>query len=505
MATWKAAFLRLWPFKSDTTDAPASHCGRKTETRKITRVLGPWEAYMVTLQSVLIWEKPGTSALAVVGVNVLFWLLVWSELRVYFVVTLAALAVFLHQQWVHTIWPEIRVPKPEPDDTEDWTPVHPSVLSVPEISRYVEGAWRCVRENYTWLLHLRRVQPALFCAIVTTVLSVGAVVGHLVPGAVLVYILLMIVMTAPGIIIHVLPDSFYERINRIRAALRGDDSGMETSNVSLDSDISEFMPELQSLEAQAALDVPLMSQDPPEVEEIIEEAHLRKEVSQDSTSRKRAPKGSKGASEGTAVSPGFSLPLAAGEESSTTYFTSGLPEDFPSYDHDSVEDLDGPDIDLPELPHPVPEPSQERHGAGDRYQMEFVSSHFGDSSDEDDDFIEGLVFEERSQVRPEHRPPQSFQRSEAEPAPTMDPIGQLMSSVIAQNAGNVLSALGQNLVSSVIGQSVSSAQPTPMVSQRQPRRQHEPPARMTRSLDPNQQSTTDLEEDFELISDDECQ
>lgn len=51
--------------------------------------------------------------------------MVWSELRVYFVASVAALAVFLHQQWVHTIWPEIRVPKPEPDDTEDWTPVHP--------------------------------------------------------------------------------------------------------------------------------------------------------------------------------------------------------------------------------------------------------------------------------------------------------------------------------------------------------------------------------------------
>lgn len=454
---------------------------------------------MVTLQSILIWERPGTSAVAVVGVNVLFWLLVWSELQVYFVVSLCALAVFLHQQWVHSIWPEIRVPKPEPDDTEDWTPVHPSVLSVPEISQYVEGAWRRLRENYTWLLHLRRVQPALFCAIVTTVLSVGAVVGHLVPGAVLVYILLMVAMTGPGVVIHILPDSFYERLNKIRVALRGDVSGMETSNVSLDSDISEFMPELQSLEAQAALDVPLTSQDPPEVEEMLEEAELHSEASQEGLARKRSSKGSK-----QATSQG--LPFATGEDGSTTYFTSGLPEDFPSYDHDSVEDLDGPDLDLPDLSHPVPEPSQNRQGAGgDRYQMEFVSSHFGGSSDEEDDFIEGLTFEERSQIRPEYRYPQSSAVNEPQPASTMAPISQLMSSVIAQNAGNVLSVLGQNLVTSVIGHSVSSAQSAPSTSQQQPRRQQQPPARMTRSLDPNQQSTTDLEEDFELISDDEFQ
>lgn len=57
-------------------------------------------------------------------------------------------------------------------------------------------------------------------------LSVGAVVGHLVPGAVLVYILLMLVMTGPGILLHVLPDSFYERLAKMRAALRGEDSEM---------------------------------------------------------------------------------------------------------------------------------------------------------------------------------------------------------------------------------------------------------------------------------------
>lgn len=74
MASLKNILLRLWPFRTDTTDSSgAPQCGRKTETRKITRALGPWEAYMVSLQSILIWEKPGTSGVAVVAVNLLFW------------------------------------------------------------------------------------------------------------------------------------------------------------------------------------------------------------------------------------------------------------------------------------------------------------------------------------------------------------------------------------------------------------------------------------------------
>lgn len=87
----------------------------------------------------------------------------------------------------------------------------------------------------------------------------------------------------------------------------------DASHVSLDSDISEFMPELQSLEALAALDVPLMSQDPPEVEQIIEEAHVQEDMARESKVRKRSRKGSK-SSDGSELSRGLSLPLATGGE-----------------------------------------------------------------------------------------------------------------------------------------------------------------------------------------------
>lgn len=66
----------------------------------------------------------------------------------------------------------------------------------------------------------------------------------------------------------------------------------EASHVSLDSDISEFMPELQSLEAQAALDVPLMSQDPLEVEETKEVSASSNEGSKTTTRRRKGGKGS---------------------------------------------------------------------------------------------------------------------------------------------------------------------------------------------------------------------
>lgn len=70
--------------------------------------------------------------------------------------------------------------------------------------------------------------------------------------------------------------------------------------MSLDSDISEFMPELQSLEAQAALDVPLMSQDPLEVEETEEVSATSKEGSTTGKSTRRR-KGGKGSGDDDSV------------------------------------------------------------------------------------------------------------------------------------------------------------------------------------------------------------
>lgn len=115
--------------------------------------------------------------------------------------------------------------------------------------------------------------------------------------------------------------------------------------------------------------------------------------------------------------------------------------------------------------------------------------------------MEGLSFEQRGQLRAE---PQYAPQAALQSVPAVDPIGQLMSSVIAQNAGNVLSAFGQNLVTSVIGQASGISSQIPYESSREASHQL-PPPRMSRSMDSQQQSTTDLEDDFELISDEECQ
>ncbi|KAK3875730.1 hypothetical protein Pcinc_019419, partial [Petrolisthes cinctipes] len=377
------------------------------------------------------------------------------------------------------------------------------VLSVPEISQYVEGTLRWLRDNYSWLIQLRRHQPALFSAIVTSLLSLGAVLGHMVPGTVLVYVMVMLVMIGPGIMLHLLPDSFYHRISKMRAALRGDTSAMETSNVSLDSDISDFLPELQSLETQAALEVPLTSQDPPVVEEVVQERRGGR--------GRRGQQGGAGVRRRAARGRGSSSAMSGQEESSL--FSPTAFDDFPSYDNDSIEDLDTPDLELPEQPR-----------VKSSHQMEFVSTHFGDSSDEEDSFMEGLSFEARGQSvvdTPQHSQQQQHQYQQLQqatialsqqPVVSSDALGQIMSTMIAQNAGSVLSALGQNLMTSVIGQGATTAVPPPPLPSHTQQQQQQlepshllPPPRMTQSQDSQLMSSIEVDEDFELISDEEFQ
>ena len=44
----------------------------KAEERFMT-ILSPFESYIMSLQGLLVWEKPEQSAALLLGVNVLFW------------------------------------------------------------------------------------------------------------------------------------------------------------------------------------------------------------------------------------------------------------------------------------------------------------------------------------------------------------------------------------------------------------------------------------------------
>ena len=75
MEAWYHSFRNTWPMRrfglgskyvvqEEAPVKPQCH---------FTAVLEPWEKYMITAQSLLIWEKPNRTAFALVMINIVFW------------------------------------------------------------------------------------------------------------------------------------------------------------------------------------------------------------------------------------------------------------------------------------------------------------------------------------------------------------------------------------------------------------------------------------------------
>lgn len=193
--------------KSKSYDAAESPTSLST---KLASILAPFEEYFVSIQSILIWEKPYVSAVFLIAINCLYWLIVSWTRRFFSIVSLLFLIISIYQCWSHYVWPEIRARPPEPD--EDWVPVHPKVLSAPELTHYLHEIMTISGEIVNWFWLLRKNQPALFCSLVTFLFSISAIIGSLVPGVVIVYIILMVVALGPGVALYVVPESWYQLV-----------------------------------------------------------------------------------------------------------------------------------------------------------------------------------------------------------------------------------------------------------------------------------------------------
>ncbi|CAN7997104.1 unnamed protein product [Ixodes hexagonus] len=231
------------------------------------RLFGPLEAYLVSIQSLLIWERPYLSAVALVAVNIFFWLVVSCSKRLYSFLAVVAAVVFMYRTWVDSIWPEIRVPPPEgEEDTEQWTPIHPQVLSVPELNRYftdwTEGVKRWARN----VVALRKTHPGLFCILSTSTFAMTAVLGRMVSGVLILYSLLMAATLGPGIALYVIPETWYEQIETLVRVTSGKSpnkigsgDGGDSNATNPDADMDEFLPEVDESTLSRRLSLSLES------------------------------------------------------------------------------------------------------------------------------------------------------------------------------------------------------------------------------------------------------
>jgi hypothetical protein len=97
------------------------------------------EALLVRVQELSLWTDPVSSAKAVLGLNLAFVYLSYTSNTTLNLTCWAVILGLLYTTWVNTIWPEIRVAEPEPDDAPS-TSATPGVYSGPELVEMTQKA-----------------------------------------------------------------------------------------------------------------------------------------------------------------------------------------------------------------------------------------------------------------------------------------------------------------------------------------------------------------------------
>ncbi|XP_075537992.1 reticulophagy regulator 3 isoform X2 [Dermacentor variabilis] len=389
LLAWSREFLRIG-FERQLNVAGT---GDREHDCVLERVLGPFEAHLISIQSLLIWERPYVSATAFVAVNCLFWLVVSCSRRFYSFVALIAAVVFMYKTWVNSIWPEIRVPPPEGEDNEQWTPVHPQVFSVPELSRYITDWSESVRKWVANVILLRKTNPGLFCILASSTFAITAVLGRMVSGVLILYSLLMAVTLGPGIALYVIPATWYEQADALmriasgkppRRKQRNDDDGGGVGEGSGPTNTEEEQDELEEF-------LPKM-----------DERLLAKQLSLslESDTRSSTHSDTSLLPQGLATAP----PLDSLDEEIQFYEGMGS---LPDYDEDTDLDSFLPDMTtMPSLSEVCDSEEQFLPSAAtaSSASMHFSTSHFKmDSSDSegDDALIRGLTSTRRPARQPE--------------------------------------------------------------------------------------------------------
>ncbi|XP_063421257.1 reticulophagy regulator 3-like [Mytilus trossulus] len=346
----------------------------------LKNILSPIEPFVMQIQSLLVWESPRRSAVLFIIIHAIFWFFTVFGGRIFFLISTGLIISYFIRTWKRKIWPEIRVPPKEPEDPDSWTPVHPRLLSVPEICKYLAQIWCSFAKVVNSCLSFRRNYRFLFCIVSCIFFISLAVLGHYIPGLMLSYITVISLMLWPCVLYHNLLQRFYLKFEPLfmkldyslklkskwsfkgKKSRTGDASlnSFDEDNGNTDTDSDDFCPSLDP-EATAAL--------------------------------ARAITDSEDESNG---SPSINTPMLSKEHS----FSDDHDEDFtPDLgDLPSIGYLDDTDDEILETPLPKYKNSDNNPNGQDT--MKFHPSHFGDSSeDEDETLTRDLKFPDIHEVQ----------------------------------------------------------------------------------------------------------
>jgi len=159
-----------------------------------------FEARLVQAQEVALWSSPAKSLVCLVVSQALVYHLTSSPLLPN--IAKLVLAAFLYSTWVYRLWPAIRIPPEHPEDPETWTPLHPDVLSAPELASWMKTTRHKASQIICGQKLLRQEQPGRFCLLSSTLCLLFAILGIQFSTAFLLHSSALLAITLPAILVR---------------------------------------------------------------------------------------------------------------------------------------------------------------------------------------------------------------------------------------------------------------------------------------------------------------
>ena len=111
---------------------------------------GLFQSKLVRVQEVAVWSNPTVSIIWVLLSQILLYYLCNWTVSLLSTLSYILLSLYVYLTWVYTVWPAVRVPPTPDEDPETWTPVHPDVLSAPELQLFLQNLKSRLSEVSWW-------------------------------------------------------------------------------------------------------------------------------------------------------------------------------------------------------------------------------------------------------------------------------------------------------------------------------------------------------------------
>jgi len=233
----------------------------------------PFESYIITVEKILVWERPLVSAVILVVINIIFWLA--NSWRLFSLIGIAGFTILAVKLTADYIWSQMDLQTDHTADSQGVEETQNKRLT--QLSRDLAQQWQLMEEFIKRAALLRQTQRAKFFVYSIFILSTVAIIGVYMPGVYIVYLTVMGLLLWPGAQHHGITDwvsnclhpvtvGMEKKLNikRKRRSKKSDSKELtqqsptlQTSLVSTETDsdegLDEFMPHPLSNELRAAL------------------------------------------------------------------------------------------------------------------------------------------------------------------------------------------------------------------------------------------------------------